>query len=481
MSEEYGQRRVQIKDALCVPKQCHSECMSVCPVGTQADGRDVIGLSKETQKPVIDYTLCTACGKCVAACPQSAIITSRRIERQKCTGAETSFDLNTWRQKPYVIDSQIYRPFDERNTVFSRVLNDPSFKNYRVGIRSHLDVIFSANRHGYSRIDEALIAASWTIYNSFRGAFAWEKLTATSDMSFDAQLPQPKETKIQVDDPYEITQKVKQAAKAFGAALVGICKLDHNWLYTHNRSGTPIDIPDHIDRVVVMAIEMDLEALETTPAFPGGFATGNGYSRMAFTQACVAEFIRGLGFDAIPAGNNVGLSVPMAIDAGLGQYGRHGLLITPDLGSNVRLCKVLTNLPLVPDSPIDFGVLDFCRTCKRCAKACPSFSISYDDDPSWTGASKSNNPGILKWYVNAESCYNYWTLNGADCSRCVISCPFTKDRHWSHGLTRFFIKYLPWLNRFWVKLDKWLGYGRQRNPKAFWKPEKEFIHTRKGN
>jgi reductive dehalogenase len=277
-----------------------------------------------------------------------------------------------------------------------------------------------------------------------------------------------------------MTQVVKQAARSFGAALVGICKLDRNWIYTHDRKGAPIKIPNHIENAIVMAIEMDLEALQTTPAYPGAYATGNGYSRMAFAQACLAEFIRALGYTAIPAGNNVGLSVPLAIDAGLGQYGRHGLLITPELGSNVRLCKVLTDLPLVSDSPIDFGALEFCRTCKTCAEECPAAAISFEDDPSWTGPTKSNNPGILKWYVNVESCYKFWTLNGNECSRCLVACPFTKNRHWIHNLPRFFIKHLPWLNRLWVKLDDWMGYGKQRIPTTFWKREKDFIHTRKG-
>ncbi len=230
-----------------------------------------------------------------------------------------------------------------------------------------------------------------------------------------------------------------------------------------------------------MGVEMDLEALQSSPAYPASFATGNGYSRMAFIQSCVAEFIRNLGYDAVPAGNNVGLSVPLAIDAGLGEYGRHGLLINPEYGSNLRICKVFTNLPLVPDKAINFGALRFCRTCRRCAESCPSQSISYDDYPSWSGFTKSNNPGILKWYVNVETCYHFWTRNGNDCSNCIVSCPFTKSRHWSHRVARFFVRHLPIFNRLFVTLDRFLGYGKQRNPSTVWTSGKEFIHTRKGS
>ncbi len=436
---------------------------------------------KNSGKPVVDGSLCTSCGKCVAKCPLGAVVISQITSRQKSEVTHHSIELKQWKQSPHVIDEAVFRRFSEKDTIFARVQNDPDFEDYQVGIHSHLDVILKARRPGYSRIDHALSSASWTVYDHFRGAFSWSKLDHTSDAKFDAELGKSPVDKIEVDDPERTTHLVKQAARAYGAVLVGVCKLDRNWIYTHNRKGDAINIPNHIDNAIVIAVEMDLEALQTTPAYPGAFATGNGYSRMAFIQACLAEFIRSLGYDAIPAGNNLGLSVPLAIDAGLGQYGRHGLLITPEFGSNVRLCKVFTDLPLISDSPIEFGVLDFCRTCKTCAEACPSSSISYDDNPSWAGPTRSNNPGILKWYVNVESCYKYWTLNGNDCSRCIVSCPFTKNRHWSHGMTRFFIKHLPWLNRLWVKLDNWMGYGKQRNPTTFWKPEKEFIHTRKGN
>jgi reductive dehalogenase len=425
--------------------------------------------------------LCTSCGKCVTNCPLGAILIAQEAHGQKAQTAQRPIDLAKWKQSPYIVDPTVFERFSEKGTIFARVQSDPNFQNYQVGIHSHLDVILKAKRPGYSRVDHALSTASWTVYDYFRGAFSWNKLTYTPDAKFDEGLSQPQTDKLEVTDRERMTQIVKHAARSYGAALVGICKLDRKWLYTHDRQGTTVTIPNHIENVIVMAIEMELEALQTTPAYPGAYATGNGYSRMAFGQACLAEFIRALGYDAIPAGNNLGLSVPLAIDAGLGQYGRHGLLITPEFGSNVRLCKVFTNLPLVPDAPIDFGALEFCRTCKTCADACPSSSISYDDNPSWTGPTISNNPGVLKWYVNVESCYDFWTRNGNDCSRCITSCPFTRNRHWSHGVKRFFIKHIPWLNRLWVKLDNWLGYGNQRNPTTFWKPEKEFIHTRKGN
>ncbi len=358
-------------------------------------------------------------------------------------------------------------------------MNDPNFRDYQIGIYSHQDVIIELDRPGYSRIDAALSSSAWTVYDHFREAFSWTKLKASPEAKFDAELPQPEMNEVPIEDPRELTRIIKHVAKAYGAAVVGVCKLNRDWIYSHDKRGQPTAIPENITQAIVIGVEMDLEALQTSPSYLASFATGNGYSRMAFIQSCVAEFIRNLGFDAIPAGNNLGLSIPLAIDAGLGEYGRHGLLINPEFGSNLRICKVFTNLPLISDRPINFGALQFCRTCKRCAESCPSQSISYEDVPTWLGQTKSNNPGILKWYVNVETCYHFWIQNGNDCSNCITSCPFTKNRHWSHRLARFAIKHVPFLNRILVKLDHILGYGKQREPHTFWKEKKEFIHTRK--
>jgi len=77
-------------------------------------------------------------------------------------------------------------------------------------------------------------------------------------------------------------------------------------------------------------------------------ACGDGYSRMAVTAFKLAEFIRALGYRALPAGNGVGLSIPIAIDAGMGELGRNGLLVTPKYWAKGQTCK--GNKRHAPDS-----------------------------------------------------------------------------------------------------------------------------------
>jgi ferredoxin len=294
---------------------------------------------------------------------------------------------------------------------------DSSWKGYGKEYDEKVLDIIAQGKPGYSRIDFALAYASWTVHDAFEGGFSWTKIkpyrTPVDTVGIDWT-----KTKHEVDDPHKMSLYVKRAAKLFGASLVGICKLNRDWVYAE------VDIPPKFENVIVMAVEMDPEGIATSPAVSAAAATGVGYSKMAFVTACMGEFIRNLGYEAIQCGNDTALSIPLAIDAGLGELGRNGLLITPQYGPRVRLCKVFTDLPLEPDKPIEFGVTEFCKKCKSCAKHCEIGAISMDDEPNFETVCQSNSPGALKWYVNAEKCYLFWCENGADCSTCIKVCPY---------------------------------------------------------
>lgn len=465
--------RMVIDYDICEPSKCNFECITSCPVNKQRQHE--LAIVKKNGKPEINEVECVACTACMRKCPLGAISqknarhpSTKAIEdtpQQKGTVQLLSREeVKIWKHSPYIVDKDKFRSFSEADTIFARVVNDPSYEYYHQGIFSRMKEIMQNHKPGYSRIDFALTLSAW-------------KLNGYGKMLYKAEESQnPFGNKYEIRDTHKMAKAIKQVAKANGAALVGISKLNRDWLYTHDRKGKPINIPEHVNNSIVMAVQMDLEALQGSPDLIGGFATGNGYSRLTYVLVAVAEFIRLLGYEAYPADNGLGRSVPLAIDAGLGQYGRNGLLITENYGSDVRICKIFTDMPLAYDQPIDFGVLEFCRTCMKCAQTCPSQSISYDKDPSWTGPTKSNNGGILKWYVNVENCYGFWTRNGGDCSTCMTSCPFTKSTHWSHKIVRFFIKHLPIFNQLWVKLDDLMGYGKRRNPEEFWEEDRKFGH-----
>ncbi len=318
---------------------------------------------------------------------------------------------------PYAVDQTKLRRFNSRNIIFDRVMWDSSWAGYmRMYDEKVLDII-SEEKLGYSRIDFALAYASWIVHDAFEGGFSWKKIklyrnpTATTGIDW---------TKMEynVDDPHKMSSHIKRVARLSGASLVGVCRLNRNWVYAD------VDLPMNFENVIVVAVEMDAEGIASSPAAPAAAATGVGYSKMAFILALMGEFIRNLGYEALQCGNDTALSIPLAIDAGLGELGRNGLLITPQHGPRVRLCKIFTDLSLAPDKPIEFGVREFCKKCRLCAEKCEGDAISTDDEPRFEAACRSNNPGALKWYVDAEKCYLYWCENGVDCSTCIKVCPY---------------------------------------------------------
>ena len=236
-------------------------------------------------------------------------------------------------------------------------------------------------------------------------------------------------------------------------------------------------IPETMKTVIVLAFEMDYDSIEAAPTIQGDLATMDGYSKMAITAGSLAKFIRELGYNAIPCGNNTGISVPQAIEAGLGEGARNGILITPKYGPRVRLAKVITDLPMAYDKPIRFGVREFCEVCKKCAKYCPTQAISYGQR-TMEATTISTNPGVMKWSVNAEDCYIGWTVNGSGCGQCIRVCPFNKPESWLHDATRILIgAQTGSLDSLLVKLDDASGYGPPEPRFDFWKSNR-FIHIK---
>ncbi|MCK4279950.1 MAG: reductive dehalogenase [Candidatus Thorarchaeota archaeon] len=441
----------------CNPSECSLECVEACQ-GVQGDDAPLM-ISNETGRPSIRHDGCTACLLCVRACPLNAIeVESSTTSSARAKKRRNRTTPESVAKQPYEVADDFAR-FSEAEMIFARVDNDPEFKYYNKSEWDGAKAAMDSGLLGYSQAYYELARAGWELYDHRKSM-----MNHLANLEGDESSPANEST----FDSDSLTKMMKKAARFFGAGLVGIAHLDPRWLYTANRRGVEYSIPDSIDHAVVMAIAMDYDDIATSPTFISSAATALGYSTMAFVEIELAAFIRRLGYRAIPCGNDIALSVPLAIDAGLGQYGRHGLLITEKFGSRVRIAKVLTDMPLLPDGPdLDFcdSVIRFCEVCEKCAEHCPSQSIPFGKSRTWNGDSRSNNPGVKKWYVNVESCYGFWVQNGAECSNCIRSCPYDKRDGPALRIFLWLTRHVPRLNSLVVKLDNLLGYGKQRLPK----------------
>jgi len=370
-----------------------------------------------------------------------------------------------------VMDS--YQRFNQKNNMLYRNRWDPT-QQAQWSLR-HQNQLKHIERGipGFALDDFALANACGVLATTLgtginrpdSGLTSWQPLPPDMFFKFPEQKPK-------VTDAVKMTNRIKRVARYLGADIVGIANLDPRWLYSHHYipetgESKPVEIDQRYKYVIAMAVEMDYKIYGTTPSAVQMAHVFDCYSRMAFLVAAIAQYIRQLGYHAIPSLNDTGLNIPIAVDAGLGQLGRLGVLITPLFGPRQRLCKVITDLPIKPDHAIDFGVTKFCSVCHQCAIACPAQAISYDE-PTAEGPTMSNNPGVIKWHLNPEKCDYYGAYTGTNCGICIRVCPFNKSRAWIHSMSRWLIQHAPMANPLMVRMDKLLGYGKQSEPGLFW-------------
>ncbi|MCP4728200.1 MAG: hypothetical protein GY863_24385, partial [bacterium] len=182
-------------------------------------------------------------------------------------------------------------------------------------------------------------------------------------------------------DIVQISEFLKKLTLHLGADEAGIAELNPNYVYSHvgrgpEEWGSEINNPHKY--TIVFTVEMDYGKVEEAPRIGITEETALQYLNAQKISIALARFIRDLGYPARAhvAGSNYQIMLPpAAYDAGLGEMGRLGYLISPKYGARIRLGAVTTDIPLIPDSPIQFGVQDFCEKCKKCAVNCPSGAI----------------------------------------------------------------------------------------------------------
>ncbi len=264
--------------------------------------------------------------------------------------------------------------------------------------------------------------------------------------------------------PAEATLRVKGFARHLGAGVVGVAKMNPLWVYSHrgeifyenwDQWGEEITV-EH-PSAIVFAVEMDREMVCTAPHTPSVAESALSYSKGAWISTQLAAYITNLGYAATANHSRHYdlLLVPAAIDAGLGEMGRFGYLITKELGPRVRIFAVTTDLPLVADHPVDIGVEDFCSFCKKCARCCPSSSIPDGDQHEFNGT--------VRWKLNAETCFGYWGKVGTDCNVCMRVCPWSHARTFPHRVVISLVVRNKWARRLFSLMDD-LFYGDKPKP-----------------
>ncbi len=364
-----------------------------------------------------------------------------------------------------------FERFTQKNDVFTRAFWDDAVRS------KHTDKFFASYRmeaaprrgDGFTQKDFALRNASWLISDVISDRNAAEGKREGFQSTILCDTPVAKDV-VEVDDPAKMSAEVKRIAKFFGANLCGVTDFDERWLYTarvdtRDMTDAPHDLPEGLNSVIVLGHEMDKELVATYPSALAGAATGREYSHEASIVMQVAAYIRNLGYEAVPSMNDTGLVIPYAVKAGLGEYARNQMVITPEYGPRLRFSKIFTNLPLEYDAPKPQGVKAFCDICTKCADACPVKALPVGP-PSIDTANVSAIKGVRKWTSDAEKCFSFWAKLSSDCAICMRVCPFNRD--YEKPANRLWLKLaLGPMRKLALRLAK--DHGGRRKPAEWWK------------
>jgi epoxyqueuosine reductase len=166
--------------------------------------------------------------------------------------------------------------------------------------------------------------------------------------------------------------------------------------------------------------------VESEPGRPRGRFTSFGsriYVQMeSHCWKVVGDYLRDRGFAAVEAPR---LAIkPAVVRSGLGRYGKHCVVITPELGSMVMFAAVVTDAPLASiddDRPLRAQTCP--PDCRLCVDACPTGAIAGD------------------YHLDRSRCITNW-LWGAfsprdvraeqqnrlfGCAECLLACPRSRD------------------------------------------------------
>ncbi len=233
--------------------------------------------------------------------------------------------------------------------------------------------------------------------------------------------------------PELASKLIKKVAHHFGASMVGITTIEPDWCYNYDLRGSKnresYEVPKHWKYVIAFGVPHQWEQVNSNPNSGTSY---DAYARISIAARRMETFVKSLGYPArrhSPMDGYDLIAVPYLVKAGLGEQGRHGIVITPETGSNFRVAFVTTNLEMEIDQPIEFGVKEFCEHCQICADICPSGSISKANNNKGI-----NTRGYRHWEINQTSCYNFWmqSMGGMGCRLCLIACPYSRKSNWVH-------------------------------------------------
>jgi epoxyqueuosine reductase len=195
-------------------------------------------------------------------------------------------------------------------------------------------------------------------------------------------------------------------ARSLGIAKIGYTEVPREYIF----SGRSVAYT----HAIVLLMEIPKAPIDAAPS-PETQAIGIAtYQQLGDITNSLTEYLRKHGYAAEAGHPAIGpaLYPPLAIKAGLGNGGRHGLLITPEFGPRQRISAIFTsigNLP-VTDSTEHAWTRGFCASCGNCIRKCPGKAIY---------ATPTKHPDGRLSHIDGDKCIS--------CTLCMKECSFNKQ------------------------------------------------------
>lgn len=209
-------------------------------------------------------------------------------------------------------------------------------------------------------------------------------------------------------EPTELRNRLQAEARRLGLSAIGVTAHDQKYTFEEYR-GRAVG-----DRVVIGVLEQNYPSTQRVPSLTSERAALNTYAQLEDRMSGLADWLRAQGYAARAEGYiGESLYIAYAVQAGLGQLGLNGQLLTPHAGSRCRLHVLTTDAPLELDQPVDYGIEGVCDECQICVRRCPVGAIP---------KTRSEHRGVMKAKLNTKRCLPLMAQT-AGCSICMKVCP----------------------------------------------------------
>lgn len=209
----------------------------------------------------------------------------------------------------------------------------------------------------------------------------------------------------------DVSDKIKAKARELGFDEVGITKHDHRYVYQKAKSW--VKYP----HVICLAYEQPYEPTQTIPSVAAEIVHTSTYRVRNAAGLELGDYILSLGYHAqLHVNDGTGPYIPMFVEAGLGQLGANGQLLSPHFGSRARLMLITTDAKVTYDQPVDYGIHRFCQVCQVCVNRCPGRALQREK-VWWRGVEK--NKLVYKRCRPVIARYT-------GCGICMKVCPIQK-------------------------------------------------------